>query len=102
MVYEGIIGIHQSLGGNGARFGVVFAPYTPKAESGACGVRRFDELRQVRAFLKALGIRKEQIVKALRQLLAGRSVQIPSVALSEEVVHRQGLDSTNLVNRRVS
>ena len=101
MIYEGTIGIHQSLGGSGARFGVVFAPYTPKDETQSWVVRHFSLLQQVGAFLKALGIRKELIANALRELVAGRSAVIPGVVLSEKVVHRRGLDSSVSAKRRI-
>ncbi len=100
MEYEGTLAIHQSLGGNGARFGVVFAPYVPKEEGTTSVVRRFNELQQVGAFLKTLGICKDMISDALRQLFAGRSVEIPSVVLSEKVVQKHGLDSLPPVKRR--
>jgi hypothetical protein len=101
MQLEGTIGIHQSLGGNGARFGVTFAPYA-REEGGTCGIRRFDALQQVGAFLKALGIRKDLIAAAIHQLAAGLSAVIPSVVLSEEVIQRRGLDSTATLTRRMS
>ncbi len=101
MQLEGTIGIHQSLGGNGARFGVTFVPYA-REEGGAGGIRRFDALQQVGAFLKALGIRKDLIAAAIHQLAAGLSAVIPSVVLSEEVIQRRGLDSTATLTRRMS
>jgi hypothetical protein len=101
MVYEGTIGIHQSLGGSGARFGVVFAPYDSKDEGPSWVVRQFSVLQQVGAFLKALGIRKDLIANALRELVAGRSAVIPGVVLTEKVVQRRGLDSTSSSKRRV-
>ena len=100
MVYEGTLRINQSLGGSGERFGVIFSPYAPKIEGATWGVRRFSVLQQVIVFLKALRIRKDLITTALHQLSAGRSVEIPSVVLSEEVVQKQGLDCTVTVRRR--
>jgi len=93
MQLEGTIGIHQSLRGNRARFGVTFAPYA-KEEGGARGIRWFDALQQVGAFLKSLRIRNDLIAAAIHQLAAGLSAVIPSVVLSEEVIERRGLDST--------
>jgi hypothetical protein len=100
--YEGTIRIFQSLGGGGARFGVVFSPYVQRVEGGTCGVRRFNVLQQVIAFLKILGVRKDLIATALHQLVAGRSAEIPSVVLSEKVVQRRGLDCTVTEKRRES
>lgn len=91
MQLEGTIGIHQSLGGNRARFGVTFAPYA-RDEQGASGVRWFDALQQVGAFLKSLRIRNDLIAAAIHQLAAGLSAVIPGVVLSQEVIHRRGLD----------
>ncbi len=102
MQLEGTIGIHQSLVGSGARFGVTFAPYAPREEGGACGIRWFDALHKVGAFLKSLGIRKELIAAAVHQLAAGLSAVIPSVVLSEEVIQRRGLDVTVTLKRRIS
>ncbi len=102
MEYEGTIAIHQSLGGTAERFGVVFAPYEPKVDGASFAVRRFNELRQVGAFLKSLGVCKDMISHALRQLFAGRSVEIPRVVLSEKAVQRHGLEGTAPLKRRVN
>ena len=102
MEQEGTIGIHQSLGGDGARFGVVFSPYVTPEGSGQPAVRRFSDLQQVVAFLKLLGICKDWIGTAFQQLAAGRSARIPNVVLSEKKIQRQGLETTVSLNRRIN
>ncbi len=101
MQLEGTIGIHQSLGGSRARFGVTFAPYA-REQGGPGSIRWFDALQQVGAFLKSLGIRKDLIAAAIHQLAAGLSAVIPSVVLSEEVIERRGLDSTAALTRKAA
>ena len=98
MTQDGTIRIHRSMAGTGAAFQVTFAPYDGE---GATGVRRFQELQHVRAFLRALGVGAEYIREALRQLAAGRSASLPNVSLSEEVLRRTGLDGTPNLARSV-
>ena len=100
MTQDGTIKIHRSIAGTGAAFQVTFAPYD--AEKGISGVRRFQELQHVRAFLRILGIGADYVREALRQLAAGRSASVPNVSLSEEVLRRTGLDSTANLARSIS
>ena len=97
MTQEGTIRIHRSIWGSGAAFQVTFAPYN--AESGETGVRRFQELQHVRAFLRVLGIGAEHIREALRQLAAGRSAAVSGVSLSEAVLRRAGFESLDNLAR---
>ena len=95
MANEGTIRIHRSIAGTGAAFRVTFVPYD-EAEEAARGERSFQELQQVRAFLKMLGLGAEFIKDALRQLTAGRSASLPNVTLSDKAVKSAGF--VNLVN----
>ncbi len=94
----GTINVHRMLGGSGAAFQVTFAPHEAKKDS-TSGVRRFSELQQVRAFLKVLGIEAGSIREALRQLAAGRSASVPDVVLSDEILRREGLETTEMFRR---
>jgi hypothetical protein len=91
MPIEGTIRIHRSIGGTEAPFRVSFVPYASDGES-AEAMRSFREVQHVRAFLKSLGVRQEQIDDVLRQIAAGRSASLPSVTLTDEVVKSAGLD----------
>lgn len=91
MPIEGTIRIHRSIGGTEAPFRVSFVPYSSDGES-AEAMRSFREVQQVRAFLKSLGVRPEQINDVLRQIAAGRSASVPSVTLPDDVVKSAGLD----------
>ena len=95
MANEGTIRIHRSIAGTGAAFRVTFVPYGAEGEE-AAGERSFQELQQVRAFLKMLGLGAEFIKDALRQLTAGRSASLPNVTLSDKAVKSAGF--VNLVN----
>jgi hypothetical protein len=94
----GTINVHRTLSGSGAAFQVTFAPHEMKKES-TSGVRRFSELQQVRAFLKLLGIEANSIREAVRQLAAGRSASVPGVVLSDEILRREGLETTAMFRR---
>ncbi|HXY26542.1 MAG TPA: hypothetical protein VEI73_17965 [Candidatus Acidoferrum sp.] len=96
MANEGTIRIHRSIGGTGAAFRVSFVPYDTEGEEAAGGERSFNELQQVRAFLKMLGLGAEFIKDALRQLTAGRSASLPNVSLSDKAVKSAGF--VNLAN----
>jgi hypothetical protein len=91
MPIEGTIRVHRSIGGTEAPFRVSFVPYSADGES-AEAMRSFREVQQVRAFLKSLGVRQDQITDALRQIAAGRSASLPSVSLPDDVVKNAGLD----------
>ena len=91
MAIEGTIRIHRSIGGTEAPFRVSFVPYSADGES-AEAMRSFREVQHVRAFLKSLGVRPDQINDVLRQIAAGRSASLPSVTLSDDVVKNAGLD----------
>ena len=95
----GTINVHRMLGGSGAAFQVTFAPHEGKKDGASGGVRRFSELQQVRAFLKVLGIEARSIREALRQLAAGRSASVPGVVLSDEILRREGLETTEMFRR---
>src|SRR2546430_4545760 len=91
MANEGTIRIHRSIGGTGAAFRVTFVPYGGEGEEAAvAGERSFDELQQVRAFLKMLGLGAEFIKDAVRQLTAGRSASVPNVSLTDKAVKSAG------------
>jgi hypothetical protein len=92
MSIEGTIRIHRSIAGPGAAFRVSFVPYDSDNDSTAA-IRAFNEVQQVRAFLKSLGMNQHLIADALRQLAAGRSASIPSVSLSEDAIKNAGLES---------
>jgi len=96
MANEGTIRIHRSIGGTGAAFRVSFVPYDGEEEGAAGGERSFNELQQVRAFLKMLGLGAEFIKDALRQLTAGRSASLPNVSLTDKAVKSAGF--VNLAN----
>jgi hypothetical protein len=96
MANEGTIRIHRSIAGTGAAFRVAFTPYADSDENAVGGERSFNELQQVRAFLKMLGLGAEYIKDALRQLTAGRSASVPNVTLSDKAVKSAGFE--NLVN----
>ena len=91
MPIEGTIRIHRSIGGTAAPFRVSFVPYSAEGEN-AEAMRTFREVQQVRAFLKSLGIRQDQITDVLRQIAAGRSASLPSVSLTDDVVKNAGLE----------
>lgn len=84
-VNEGTIRIHRLIGGRGAAFRVAFVPYSSEGEA-PTGMRSFEEVQQVRAFLSFLGVGAELIKDALRQLTAGRSAYLPNVSLSEKAM----------------
>ena len=98
MPIEGTIRIHRSIGGTEAPFRVSFVPYAADGES-AEAMRSFREVQQVRAFLKSLGVRPEQINDVLRQIAAGRSASVPSVTLPDDVVKSAGLDIPAVVKK---
>jgi hypothetical protein len=91
MPIEGTIRIHRSIGGTEAPFRISFVPYSADGESSEA-MRSFREVQQVRAFLKSLGVRQEQVNDVLRQLAAGRSASLPSVSLSDDAVKNAGLE----------
>jgi hypothetical protein len=91
MPIEGTIRVHRSIGGTEAPFRVSFVPYSADGES-AEAMRSFREVQHVRAFLKSLGVRQDQITDVLRQIAAGRSASLPSVSLPDDVVKSAGLD----------
>jgi len=97
---EGIIRIHRSIGGSGAAFQVIFAPYNGEGE--IAGARQFRELSQVREFLRVLGVGAEYIREALRQLAAGRSASLSDVTLSEAQFRRAGFVSLDNLARSIS
>ncbi|OLC87177.1 MAG: hypothetical protein AUI53_07095 [Acidobacteria bacterium 13_1_40CM_2_60_7] len=99
MAQEGTINIHRSIAGTGAAFHVTFAPYD--ADAGTAGVRRFQELQHVRAFLRVLGIGADYIREALRQLAAGRSASLPNVSLSDTAFRRAGFENIDNFARSV-
>jgi hypothetical protein len=101
MSIEGTIRIHRLIGGLGPAFRVQFVPYSSDGE-GTAGVRPFNEVQQVRAFLKSLGVGAEQIKDALRQLAAGRSAYLSNVSLAEDVVKSSGLETTVSKVKRVA
>ena len=96
---EGTIRIHRSIAGVGAAFRVSFVPYDAESESTAT-VRSFNEIQQVRGFLKSLGVAQAVAADALRQLTAGRSASIPGVSLDEDDVKDAGLVNTNLAKAK--
>lgn len=99
MTIEGTIRIHRSIAGTGAAFRVSFVPYDSDNDS-TSGIRAFNEVQQVRAFLKSLGMNQHLIGDALRQLAAGRSASIPSVSLPEEAVKNAGLETRALAKSK--
>jgi hypothetical protein len=96
MAAEGTIRIHRSIVGPGAAFRVTFVPYVEGEEAPAAGERSFQELQQVRAFLKLLGLGADYVKDALRQLTAGRSAFLTNVSLSDKALKSAGFGS--LVN----
>jgi hypothetical protein len=89
MANDGTIRIHRLIGGTGAAFRVAFVPYDAEAEN-LTGMRSFQEVQQVRAFLNVLGIGAELIKDALRQLAAGRSAYLPNISLSDKAMKSAG------------
>ena len=65
MASEGTIQIHRSIGGTGAAFRVAFVPYDESDEALPAGQRSFQQLQEVRAFLKLLGVGAEFIKDCL-------------------------------------
>src|SRR6266852_4730852 len=72
-VSEGTIRVHRSIGGTGAAFRVAFVPYGEGDDAKPAGERSFQQLQEVRVFLKVLGIGADYIKDVLRQLTARRS-----------------------------
>jgi hypothetical protein len=99
MASEGTIQIHRSIGGTGAAFRVAFVPYDDSDEANPAGQRSFQQLQEVRAFLKLLGVGTEFIKDALRQLTAGRSAWVPNVSLSDKAIRSAGFVSVQNMAR---
>jgi hypothetical protein len=91
-VSEGTIRVHRSIGGTGAAFRVAFVPYGEGDDAKPAGERSFQQLQEVRVFLKVLGIGAD-IKDVLRQLSAGRSAWVPNVSISEKVLRTAGFVS---------
>jgi len=92
-VSEGTIRVHRSIGGTGAAFRVAFVPYGEGDDAKPAGERSFQQLQEVRTFLKVLGVGADYIKDVLRQLTAGRSAWVPNVAISEKVLRNAGFVS---------
>ena len=92
-VSEGTIRVHRSIGGTGAAFRVAFVPYGEGDDAKPAGERSFQQLQEVRVFLKVLGIGADYIKDVLRQLTAGRSAWVPNVSISEKVLRTAGFVS---------
>jgi hypothetical protein len=99
MASDGTIQIHRSIGGTGAAFRVAFVPYDESDEALPAGQRSFQQLQEVRAFLKLLGVGAEFIKDALRQLTAGRSAWVPNVSLSDKAIRSAGFVSVQSMAR---
>ncbi|MGH9776317.1 MAG: hypothetical protein ACRD50_15400 [Candidatus Acidiferrales bacterium] len=100
--YEGTIEILRMWANCLPVFNVGFQPYSHGAANGASSYRSFREMRHLKVFLAALGIRKGVISQALERLARGISTSIPNVTLSEKVLRDQGLDSTVSLKRRTA
>jgi hypothetical protein len=92
-VSEGTIRVHRSIGGTGAAFRVAFVPYGEGDDAKPAGERSFQQLQEVRTFLKVLGVGTDYIKDVLRQLTAGRSAWVPNVSISEKVLRTAGFVS---------
>src|SRR5690242_2557273 len=99
MANEGTIGVHRSIPGRGAAFGVASVPSGEGDEAKPAGERWFHTWQEVGAFRKLRGIGADYIKDVLRQLTMGRSAWVPNVSIPEKTLRNAGFVSLNNLAR---